>query len=329
MAISFVGSNTNRNVSGTALTVGLPATETNDLVVFFSACGDVAKGGPPSTSGYTTIADVITGLGPTCRLHASYSFVPASTAGLNVNVPGTGSSSIGLLGAALVFRGVHATPLDVAVTTFTANSVVPNAPAITPSSNDCCIVVAAANRIDDSSAGSISGYLPSPSVQDHTTTGSLATTIAAAYRVLSGGASVAEDPLAWSTWGSASSCSLTIALRPIAFADLNTVDPATVTVTGKAVVERELVAVSKASVSYLGKTIGIPDSSVEAIFVDKYRMVITGQTVNVIETFRAVTVTPAAVLYRGRGVTVRDIQFEDIPRYSIKGRGSGIWMETR
>jgi hypothetical protein len=35
------------------------------------------------------------------------------------------------------------------------------------------------------------------------------------------------------------------------------------------------------------------------------------------------------VLYRGRIVTPRDISFEDIPRYSIKGRASGHWMETR
>ena len=264
------------------------------------------------------------------RLCVFYKFMGA-TPDTTVSIPGTGG--LPHLGAlALVFRGVNTTtPMDVAVTTANVPSpAVPNSPAITPTSNDCCIVIAAVALIIDTSVGSVSNYLPSPSVQISSASGSNAISLAASYRILSGGASTAEDPLAWSTWSVGQWCSATIALRPLtASVDLVTVDPATITTTGKTIVVLETTPVSKASVGYTGKTVTIPDGLVDNITVDKYRVVYTGKSVEPLDIIRSVTVTQAAVLCRGRTVTPRDIQFEDIPRYAMRGRGSGHWMETR
>ena len=182
--------------------------------------------------------------------------------------------------------------------------------------------------VPDTSVGSVTSYLPIPSVQKGLS--GVNATVAAAYRILSGGAATAENPLAWSTWTAGSFHAVTIALRPLtASVDLVTVDPATITATGKAVAERETIPVLKASVGYAGKTVTIPDGLIDSITVDKYRIVYTGKTVEPLEIIRSVTVTQAAVLCRGRAVTPRDIQFEDIPRYAVRGRGSGHWMETR
>lgn len=324
MTITYVGSNTATTNSGLDLIINLPAMIQNDLVLVFSGSRtETGSSGVPSTSGYTLVSDqkLVSANG---RLYVAYKFMGA-TPNSSVTITGTGSADA-QQGLVLVFRGVYTTtPLDVAVVAQEAGGGTLDPAPITPTRDDCCIVVGGWANASDTTMGSIANYLPSPSVQCTI----LNDTLAAAYRIKSGGAGVVEDPLAWSTFaGSPNNLSVTIALRPFGV-DLVTVDRATITVPGKAVAERDLVAVSKATVGYVGKTIGIPDSSVESIFVDKYRMVITGQAVNPFDTVRAVTVTPAAVLYRGRAVTVRDIQFEDIPRYSIKGRGSGIWMETR
>lgn len=324
MAITFVGSNTYTN-NASNLNLSLPAMNQNDMVLLFVGCGDETSAGPPSTSGYTLVADLTPAIGSSRRLYVTRKFMGATPDPL-VSIP----NAVGVWTAAmaLVFRGVHTTtPLDVAVTSVDSNAAaVPNPAAITPTSNDCCIVIGAVGG-QDSSVGSVTNYLPSPSVQINTNT---TVAIAAAYRILSSGAATAEDPLAWSTWTATGYLAITIALRPLtASVDLVTVDPATITATGKAVAERETVPVLKASVGYAGKTVSIPDGLIDNIAVDKYRVVYTGNMVEPLDIIRSVTVTQAAVLCRGRTVTPRDIQFEDIPRYAMHGRGSGHWMETR
>jgi hypothetical protein len=329
LSITFVGSNTwPVNPDGNDVNFSLPASVQGDLVLIISGCSSNAAG-PPSTAGYTSVSDT-TPIGGE-RLCIYRKFMGA-TPDTTVNITGTGNSNhLGAL--ALVFRGVNTTtPIDVVVTT--ANSPggsVPNPAAITPTSNDCCIVIAATAKINDTSVGSVTNYLPSPSVQTSDTgSSSFAISVAGSYRILSAGASVSEDPLAWSTWSNSAWATATIALRPLtASVDFVTVDPAAITVTGKAVAERETAPVLKASVGYAGRTVNIPDGLVDNITVDKYRVAYTGKTVEPLDIIRSVTVTQAAVLCRGRTVTPRDIQFEDIPRYAVRGRGSGHWMETR
>lgn len=323
MAITFVGSNVNNfGTSSGSFSINLPAMNQNDLVLLFVGCGNETIAGPPSTSGYTLVAD-LTGAITTKRLYVARKFMGVTPDTL-VSIPSAGGDYVCAM--ALVFRGVHTTtPLDVAITTVdTQFTTVPNPATITPISNDCCIVIGACG-IKDTGVGSVTNYLPSPSVQSNT---NQTVAIAAAYRIL--GAATAEDPLAWSTWDAAPHLAITIALRPLtASVDFVTVDPATITVTGKSITVLEITPVSKASVGYAGRTVNIPDGLLDSIFVDAAHITRTGQPVEPIDIIRSVTVTKASVLCRGRTVTPRDIQFEDIPRYAVRGRGSGIWMETR
>lgn len=325
MAITFVGSNTPiGTISSGTVNLALPATSQGDLVLLFVGCNSKTAAGPPSTSGYALVADVVGSI-QTRRLYVARKFMGAAP-DTSVSVPITGTVETTVV--AMAFGGVNTTtPLDVAITSVDQQTgAVPNAPAITPVSNDCCIVIGGVGNLD-TSVGGVSNYLPSPSVQ---TGSSTAITAATSYRILSGGAAIAEDPLAWSTWVASSNLSVTIALRPLtASVDLVPVDRATITTTGKTVAERETTPVLKASVGYVGRTVNIPDGLVDNITVDKYRIAYTGKSVEPLDIIRSVTVTQAAVLYRGRIVTPRDIQFEDIPRYAVRGYGSGHWMETR
>jgi hypothetical protein len=335
MAITFVGSNTppggagGVKIDGTNVSFNLPASSPGDLVLVISGCSDNSAG-PPSTAGYTLVFDQTAPIGGE-RLCIYRKFM-GTTPDLQVTVTGTGNTKhLGCM--ALIFRGVNTTtPIDVAVTTaYTPSPMVANPPAITPASNDCCIVIAAVANVVDTSVGSVSNYLPTPSVQISSSGGtSNVISAAASYRILSGGASTAEDPLAWSTWTATGWLSATIALRPLtASVDLVTVNQATITRTGKTVTVLETIPVSKASVGYTGRTVNIPDGLLDSIFVDAAHITRIGQSVEPTEIVRSVTVIQAAVLCRGRTVTPRDIQFEDIPRYAVRGRASGHWMETR
>jgi hypothetical protein len=334
MAISFVGNNLASVTGPTVLTLSLPAMLQGDMVLIITATPEDLAGParPPTTAGYTTILDQKWGIPAAGRLHTSYKFMGATPDG-SVTITAS-ASGMGLATLALVFRGVSpTTPLDVEVTTGAGTAGIPRAPAITPINPDCCVVIAAECQLADTSVGSVSGvtaFFPSPTIQcAHDIANSAGDiTVAAAYRILT--TPVATTPPAWSTWTSGIYLSHSIALRPLTVStDFNTVDKGDVTTAGKAIVERELVAVSKAAVRYLGKTINIPDSSLESIYVEKYRIVITGKEVITGDVLRSISVTPAAVLYRGRIVTPREIVFEDVPRYRVKGRGSGHWMETR
>lgn len=315
MSITFVGSNTGTGTISN-ISVALPAMAQNDLVVLFVG----SLSGTHLASGYTQIAN----LSSSFKLDVSYKLMGVSPDTTVV----VSTANVLTTVAALVFRGVHTTTmLDVAFTSADQISQGgnPKSPPITPTSNDCCIVLGCTAGYD-TSVGSVSNYLPSPSVQIPASSN---LTTAAAYQILSGGASVSEAPLSWSTW-LGSYIAITIALRPLtASVNFVTVDQATITATGKTVVERETVPVLKASVGYAGRTVTIPDGLIDNITVDKYRIAYTGKSVEPLDIVRSVTVTQASVLYRGRIVTPRDVQFEDIPRYSVRGRGSGHWMETR
>jgi hypothetical protein len=333
MAITFVGSNTGEHHGGAfGLNLSLPASIQNDLVVVFSASQDETKGGPPSTAGYTAIADL---LHPSldCRLYVSYKFMGA-TPDTQVSFPAAASTPVdNMVVIVMVFRGVHATLLDTTITTASGTTGSADAPAITPAHADCCIVIAGAAPALTGSPGSVNSYLPTPAVKQ-TGTVSDATgrvTISSAYRILVGGISV-QNPTAWSNWvpGSLGYVALTIALRPITTTtDFVTVDKSTITRAGKTVTLLETIPVSRGAVGYVGKTITTPDATVESVFVDAAHITRTGQTVEPTDLIRGIDVTQASVLCRGRTVTPRDIVFEDIPRYAIKGRASGHWMETR
>src|SRR5580765_7534795 len=120
MAITFVGSNTQTANSSTAISLSLPASNSGDLVIVVTGNQVEAKGGAPSTSGYTAIANLLHSTGD-LRLHASYKFMGATPDTL-VSVPTASSNDCALTTVALVFRGVNTiTPLDVAAVTVNNN----------------------------------------------------------------------------------------------------------------------------------------------------------------------------------------------------------------
>lgn len=210
MAITLVGINTTATVTnGGTVTLNMPTgVAENDVVVIFAG-GSNSPGSTPST--WTEIEineDVNTVL--------AYKVMGASPDS-NVSFWDTGGTSDSGAALAMAFRGVDtANVLDVAVVSGTTGSSDP--PAIVPTSNDTCICVFGTDyRADpgDSSPGSITNYLPSPttvaSANDNADT-----VVAGAYRILSGGAGASENPGNWSTWSiTGDAYAVTIALRPL------------------------------------------------------------------------------------------------------------------
>lgn len=209
MAITFVGSATGTALNGLDATITLPAgMQQNDIVLL--GCCNGGNPGPNLPTGYTNIVASGTGtlLYRFCRKFMGAS--PDST----VLVTGTGSATDACSGVAMVFRGVDTTtPLDVTPVTDGTVSGAPDAPSITPVTANCAIAIFGTSASNDTTPGTVTNYTsPSPSTAAANDTNPVTT--AGAYRILSGGASVAQDPPAWSTWTSAKWVAESIALRP-------------------------------------------------------------------------------------------------------------------
>lgn len=327
MAITFVGSNHTHSTSTSLPTnLALPASAQNDLVVVIWA-DDTTDPVPLTTPGYTQIA---TATHPTVllRMQMFFKFMGA-TPDTSVSFAPTGGVTRVLVAAALVFRGVHVhlNPFDIYVPTIVTGTSPTKAGPITPFLNNDLIVLAACGVPESGHGiGSVSGYLPSPSVQDDNVI-----TVGACYQILHGGAFVPVTPGQWSTWTGGSLArfiAATITFKE-AFEAGVTVTKSNVALGGKTVTLREITPVSKAQVGYTGKVIATPGASTDIIFVDRYKAVLTGKIVNVVDVTGAVTVTSASVLCRGGSVNPREVGFEDVPYLTVKGLGSEVFMETR
>lgn len=208
MAITFVGSASASAINGGNANVTLPAgMQQNDLVLLGCCNG----GSTPSLpTGYTNLqAAFSANLG----YRACRKFMGASP-DTTVIAGGSGSATDATAGVVLVFRGVDlTTPLDVTFAFDSNVSGAPDAPSITPTSADCAIAIFGMSATNDTTPGTVTNYTnPTP----FTATGNdnNPVTAAGAYRLLSGGAGVAQDPAAWSSWTSGAWRAFTIALRP-------------------------------------------------------------------------------------------------------------------
>lgn len=202
--ITFVNSASASSTSG-ALTITLPGgMAQNDLVLVGYFC-QAASFPAPTTSGYTFVADD-DNTGATYY----YKFMGASP-DASVSWPSiAGSGNYGQSAVAFVFRGVNtSSPIN-----GTPNEVVGVDPgAITPSVNNCCIVVGTANASVDNAPGTITNYLGALAAAADGSTNDAS--IAMTYRILSGGSGVSENPGAWSAFPEVDfSGSVTIALAP-------------------------------------------------------------------------------------------------------------------
>jgi hypothetical protein len=208
--ISFVNSATGYDVSGTNITLSLSGLGlAQDDIVIVGSVQDFDVSPIGSVSGYTQLASI--NVSGNNFIWVGYKKMAASPDASAV-VTGTGSSAFGMSAVAMIFRGVNATtPIDVTTTTASGSSTNPNPPAITPANNNCAIVIMGGS-VDDSSPGSIASY--STPVVATSVGATFNTSFAGCYQLLSGGASVAQDPAAFSSWSTGAWGVATIALRP-------------------------------------------------------------------------------------------------------------------
>lgn len=196
-----------------------------------------AKNGADITLTFTTVpaaGDVVYIVGGYFNRNAAGSYGPASgytqlSIDLSAN-PGFGSWRKVLTGAdttvvgqgggnaadtsayaCVVLRGVdNTTPEDVTVQTATGSSTNPDAPAITPTNNDCAIIIGAGSNVSDATPGTVTNYTLGNANQSDTN----AYTVAIGLRILSGGGGASEDPPAWNAWTTSTWRTVTIAARP-------------------------------------------------------------------------------------------------------------------
>jgi hypothetical protein len=208
VAITFVGSAVGSATNGGTVSINLSGIglAENDIVLAFAVA---TAGTAANPSGYTSIDVNSTNLRSALSRKKQTSTVDTS-----ISFWDTGGSGDCGTAIAMAFRGVDTTtPLDVAVVENFQEP--PDPPSITPDSNNCAIVIFGASDTQDASVGTVTNYT-------HPTNHTIAAsdsdgdnTVASAYRILSGGASSAENPGAWSSWASGSAGrGFTIALRP-------------------------------------------------------------------------------------------------------------------
>jgi hypothetical protein len=212
--ITFVNSATaSDNTSGATYTLTLPGgLVQNDIVVVINF--DTEDSTPPGVpSGYTNIR---TQSGGSVSFRAAYKFM-SSSPDSSITLERTSTPFVyPSVAIAFIFRGVNTiTPLDVSATGDDSFTGAPDAPAITPTSNNCCIIAGGALRDPSTTVGTPLNYSVPVTVAS---SGAAVDVVATAcYRVLIGGAAVSEDPAPFTGWspGSKDWATFTIALRPV------------------------------------------------------------------------------------------------------------------
>lgn len=133
-AITYVGQATNGSSNGGNVSLVLPASNQNDLIIVACGIGDSDNTDftmSMVTSGYTNIADLFADDNFETNLGVWYKFQPA-TPDTGATCTGQGGTNAAVAAVALIFRGVDTTtPMDVTATTATnVNTMHPNPPSI-------------------------------------------------------------------------------------------------------------------------------------------------------------------------------------------------------
>lgn len=217
MAIAFRGSAAGTVIDGGTVSIDLTTIAglaQNDVVCVFA----VSSAGTLATPGVwvpiQSDTNVNAGTGQAGAWYKVMGAVPDTSVSF-WDTGGTGDSGTAL---AFAFSGVDtSTPMDATATEAEGNHLPGGAgcPAIVPASDNCAIVIFISGSVVDASPGTVTNYThPTPNVSTSNDTSD--TTCAGAYRLLTGGAGVSEDPGAWSGFGGAgASYGVTIALRPL------------------------------------------------------------------------------------------------------------------
>jgi len=141
-----------------------------------------------------------------------------ATPDTSVLCDGGGNNSDGVQYTTYVLRDVDLiTALDVAPTTAgPTTSTNPDPPSITPPTDDAWVIAMAGSEVRDTSPGTISGYT---NHLDDTRNETADQTVAAATFDITTNGGSAENPAAWSAWGSGAWYAITAAFRPAAPGD--------------------------------------------------------------------------------------------------------------
>ncbi len=225
MAIAFRGSATGSVIDGGTLSVtlsGISGLAEGDIVFVSVAITDTINATPDGWLELDAGAH-----------YAVYYKIMGETPDTSVSFGDTGGSTDSGAAVAMAFSGAE----------FNSNwdissSVSPNAPdppSVTPASDNNCILVFGISYLEatvDTSVGTITNYSTPVVARGND---SIDSQVAAAYRILSGGSGVAQDPAAFSGWATTDdSVAFSIALEPsVAAVDFDA-SPAIAAVTSSA-----------------------------------------------------------------------------------------------
>lgn len=178
----------------------------NDYVVVFGGHG-IGTTTLADPSGYTLIAKHET----TSPIFGMWYKKMTATPDLTVVGDGGGTNTDGVAYGCWVLSGVdQTTPLDVTATTAgPTTSTNPDAPSITPVTENAWVIPCALSEVSDNSPGTVSGYSNQLDIRRVETN---PVTIAGA--TFDSGVVDAEDPAAWDSWSSGLWYAITAAFRP-------------------------------------------------------------------------------------------------------------------
>ncbi len=205
VSLSFIGSATGTSTSTGDATITLPGgIAQGDVVVCIQGGG--TAGALTTPTGYT---DITTASLSSTKLRVSYK-VMSSSPDTTIAVPGPGSNNAEAA-IAFVFRAVNTSVIE--FNQGTGISTNPNPPTITPTVNNSVVIACATSTGLDVAITEPANYSTPVSAQADGVTVDISTS--ACYRILSGGASIAEDPDAFGSWISGTWAAATIALHPL------------------------------------------------------------------------------------------------------------------
>lgn len=185
--ISFVASASNNTTTAVNLAVTMPGAVQGGDTVLSLYTGLAPGAGVPLQTGYTQITSAsnlvgcLKQMGGTPDSTASYGTSPTPAAAIVMAFRNVGGAFLNAIGE--------------------STGAPPNPPSVTPTLNGCVVIAAGgAVGIVDTTPGTVTGYSTPINEAGNTGGGSSDRALSACYKILVGGAGVAEDPPAWSSW---------------------------------------------------------------------------------------------------------------------------------
>jgi hypothetical protein len=211
MAISQVDTPTLQFSNGTTSTGTEPTGTAQDDVLVASFLIESGSGAPVTPSGWTALAGPQSSVDSVFRGSVYYIVRGASAPALEWTWNGVDRYHELIISA---WRGVStSSPINTSATTTSGNRTTPDGPPVTPSVNNAAIITVCFHW-NTADFGAPSGGWTAPTNYTRSHASALGDGSALAHRILSGGASVQEDPGEWAVSSSEDSWEVTLALTP-------------------------------------------------------------------------------------------------------------------